>query len=107
MFLVRKFSSSERPIRLSSPEMKIGGIEVARHLKGLPVRDLERAAVQGDQPLASQVLENAVHVNGREAQRVAEFALGHRQFIAALAGKTDRLQTHLKLAEEVGDTLRG
>ena len=42
-------------------------------------------------------------MNGREAQRIAEFGLRDRQGTAVVSRKTDRLQLHVHLAEQVRD----
>jgi hypothetical protein len=59
--------------------MKVGRIELAHRFQLVPVGNPQPCSLGFDQALGPQLLENAVDVNRREADRVGKLSLGDRQ----------------------------
>src|SRR5215218_8516535 len=85
------------------PQVQVRGVELACFSEALPVQHLVRARLQGDQPLAPEVLQGAVHMYGRDAQRITEFGLRERQPVGMSVRQADRPQAHVKLTQKMGD----
>src|SRR4051794_26025379 len=83
--------------------MKICLLELTGLLEMLPVLHHHGAALRLDQALTSKLLERAVHMNGAEAQRVAQFSLRERQLVGMASRPSHGFEAHEKLAQEVSD----
>ena len=69
--------------------MKVGLVKLGRSLEALPVRDSDRTSAQDDHAVSPEILEYAVHMHGRETQRIPELGLRHRQVKAVLIDKAN------------------
>jgi hypothetical protein len=96
--------SAGRPVNaVHASDVKIAWIELPGSLQPLWVAQCHRPALQCDQPLAAKLLEGQVHVDGREAEGIRQFRLGHRKVIAAVLSKANHLEALPHFTQQMRD----
>src|SRR4051812_10903586 len=76
-FLPLHVSAGRSVDAVCASDVKIAWVELPGSLQPLWVAQCHRPALQCDQPLAAKLLEGPVNVDGREAERIGQFRLGH------------------------------
>lgn len=88
-------------------QVQITARKIRGVLKRSPVGELDVAPLAADQPIGLEALEDAVDVNRREAGRISELLLGHRQFEPVLGSEPARFEANRELAQDMGDAGAG
>src|SRR5215212_5526646 len=83
--------------------MEVGRVELPGRAKPVPVFDDDFSALRLDETVVPQLLQGAVHVHGREPERVAELGLGERHPEGMAVDETDGAELRVQLAEQMRD----
>jgi len=82
-------------------QVQITARKIRGVLKRSPVGELDVAPLAADQPIGLEALEDAVDVNRREAGRISELLLGHRQFEPVLGSEPARFEAFAKRVSDL------
>jgi hypothetical protein len=86
--------------------VEIERVELGALPQALPIVDAQGASAQGDQAISSQILDHPVDMNRGQAERIAQFRLGHGKRTGLLIlGQANGPEAHQQLAQKVGKPL--